>query len=159
MSGYKNADSAVQRGIEKYLLEEFKKETGFTKLDSEDKKEIEINETTKIVPDFYSDEYKIIGEIHTHQGALKPSQKHKIANDILKMLLFDKMKGVEYQKFIVVCSENERKQLEESNSFLCLACKAFEITIKKYELTAELENKLAETVEKQNMYGKKSYDE
>ena len=33
-----------------------------------------------IRPDFYSDKYRIIGEIHAHIGKLKPAQSH---NDVV----------------------------------------------------------------------------
>ena len=65
------------------------------------------NEYTYIQPDFYSAERCIIGEIFAHVGKPKKAQDNKIANDILKMLLLEKISGKHYRKIIVVCDELE----------------------------------------------------
>ena len=101
-----------------------------------------------IVPDFYSEENHIIGEVHSHLGKLKPAQKHKVASDILKMILFDRDNS--YMKMIVVCSEEERDQLTGS-SYLAEAIRQFNIKIEYFELEQSLKIKLAEAMKKQNL--------
>ena len=70
------------------------------------------NEYTYIQPDFYSAEYCVIGEIFAHIGKPKKAQDNKIANDILKMLLLEKISGRYYRKIIVVCDEVEERKLK-----------------------------------------------
>ena len=50
-----------------------------------------------IQPDFFSEENGIIGEIFTHIGKTKKAQENKISNDILKMLLLEKVRGKTYR--------------------------------------------------------------
>ena len=70
------------------------------------------NEYTYIQPDFYSAEHCVIGEIFAHIGKPKKAQDNKIANDILKMLLLEKISGRYYRKIIVVCDEVEERKLK-----------------------------------------------
>ena len=60
------------------------------------------NAFTYIQPDFYSEEEYIIGEIFAHIGKHKKAQDNKIANNILKMLLFEKKTNKQYRKIVVV---------------------------------------------------------
>lgn len=69
------------------------------------------NAFTYIQPDFYSEENRIIGEIFAHIGKPKKAQDNKIANDILKMLLLEKITGNQYRKIIAICDESEEKKL------------------------------------------------
>jgi hypothetical protein len=109
--------------------------------------------TVYIKPDFYSEEKRIVGEIHTHKGRLKPAQRHKVAGDVLKMLLLDKVHDTTYTKYIVVCSDEEEKQLK-GDSHLAFTLKTFKIEVKKITLSEELDKKLEETMKNQDMYGK-----
>ena len=59
------------------------------------------NEYTYIQPDFYSAEHCIVGEIFAHIGKPKKAQDNKIANDILKMLLLEKITGKQYKKSLL----------------------------------------------------------
>ena len=60
------------------------------------------NKYTYIQPDFYSAEHRVVGEIFAHIGKPKKAQDNKIANDILKMLLLEKLSGKNYRKIIGV---------------------------------------------------------
>ena len=59
------------------------------------------NEYTYIQPDFYSAEHCIVGEMFAHIGKPKKAQDNKIANDILKMLLLEKITGKQYKKSLL----------------------------------------------------------
>ena len=65
---------------------------------------------TYIRPDFYSAEHCVVGEIFAHIGKPKKAQDNKIANDILKMLLLEKVKGKQHRKIIVVCDDTEKRR-------------------------------------------------
>ena len=58
----------------------------------------------------------VIGYIFAHIGKPKKAQDNKIANDILKMLLLEKIAGKHYRKIIVVCDEQEEKKLKGSSA-------------------------------------------
>jgi len=152
MAKFMNGDSSTQQEIEKYLFNKLPEELG---VKFEHNPTIYLNEekTVYIEPDFYSKEERKVGEIHTHKGRLKPAQRHKVAGDILKMLLLDKVHGTKYKKYIVVCSDEEEKQLKGS-SHLAFTLKTFEIEVKKITLSEELDKKLEETMKNQDMYGK-----
>ena len=65
---------------------------------------------TYIRPDFYSAEHCVVGEIFAHIGKPKKAQDNKIANDILKMPLLEKVKGKQHRKIIVVCDDTEKRR-------------------------------------------------
>ena len=90
MTKFMNGDSSTQQEIEEYLFNKISEELG---VKFEHNPTICLNEEKKVYiePDFYSEEERKVGEIHTHKGRLKPAQRHKVAGDILKMLLLDKV--------------------------------------------------------------------
>lgn len=95
-----------------------------------------LSEEVHIVPDLYSEKDKIVGEIFAHIGSLKVGQQHKISQDILKMLLLEKIKGVEYRKIIVVVDEKIEEYLK-GKSFIAESIRQFGIDIKKVDLPDE----------------------
>ncbi|MFQ9703194.1 MAG: hypothetical protein ACLR0U_15560 [Enterocloster clostridioformis] len=68
-----------------------------------------------------------MGEIFSHIGKPKKAQNNKIANDILKMLLLDRITGKTYRKIIVVCDEIEWKKLNGKSLFLAETIRQFGI--------------------------------
>lgn len=112
-----------------------------------------INHTSgiKIVPDFYSEEKRIIGEIHTHMGKLKGGQPDKIASDILKMTLFEEVHGKKFSKYIVVCDEKEKEQLT-GISFLAEAIRHYDIHVLCFDIGADNYERLKATIKDQNHY-------
>ena len=108
------------------------------------------NEQTYIQPDFYSAEHYIIGEIFAHIGKPKKAQDNKIANDILKMLLFEKVSGKQYKKYIVVCDEMEKKKLSGSSA-LSECIRQFGIKILYIQIDEELRHELLTAQERQRM--------
>lgn len=109
------------------------------------------NAFTYIQPDFYSEEKRIVGEIFTHIGKPKKAQDNKIANDILKMLLLEKVTGKQYRKIIVVCDEAERRKLEDGSSALAESIRQFDIEVMYIEIDNELRNKLLNVQKRQKM--------
>ena len=103
-----------------------------------------------IVPDVYSETSLIIGEIYAHVGKLKPAQSHKIANDILKMLLLEKSTGKCYRKIIAVCDKEVMKSTK-GNSFLAEAIRQFEIDVIYLEIEENLKNQIIMAQQRQKM--------
>ncbi len=48
---------------------------------------MDLSDSRHIVPDLYLEENRIVYEIFAYIGLLKASQKHKISQDILELLL------------------------------------------------------------------------
>ena len=99
------------------------------------------NDSVHIEPDFYSEEYSIIGEIFAHIGGNKRGQSTKIANDILKMLLLEKDRGRSFRKIIVVCDEQEEKTLS-GKSALAESIRQFGIELKRVDISDELRDSI-----------------
>lgn len=152
MAKRKESDSSVQRGLEIEIFEEFKKELGNADIQHNDKLiPLKKNPKVKINPDFYSEEHRIIGEIHAHLGKLKPAQVRKVATDVLKMLLFEKDYGKKFEKYIVVCDPAEKEQLE-GDSYLAEAIKRFKVHIVCVKLTKTQKEDLERAMSAQNFY-------
>ena len=96
-----------------------------------------ISEGVHIEPDLYSEDNRIICEIFAHIGALKVGQQHKISQDILKMLLLEKSKGVEYRKVIVIVDDKVEKYLN-GKSFIAESIRQFGVEIKRIHLSDEM---------------------
>ena len=126
----KKSNSMEQTEAEKYIFSEIQKELGVSLYKNP---KVPIVGNTYIQPDFYSDEHRIIGEIFAHCGNLKVGQKHKIANDILKMLLLEKVTGYRFVKVFVVCDEEVYHSLQ-GYSALAESFTQFDIKLKYIEL-------------------------
>ena len=95
-----------------------------------------LTEGVHIVPDLYSEKDRIVGEIFAHIGSLKVGQQHKISQDILKMLLLEKAKGVKYRKLLIIVDDKIEEYLKEK-SFIAESIRQFGIEIKKIDLLGE----------------------
>ena len=95
-----------------------------------------LSEGIYIVPDLYSEKDRIVGEIFAHIGSLKVGQQHKISQDILKMLLLEKTKGVKYRKMIIIVDEKIEEYLK-GKSFIAESIRQFGIEIKRIDLSYE----------------------
>ena len=101
-------------------------------------------------PDLYSEDKYIVGEIFAHIGKPKKAQDNKIANDILKMLLLEKITGKQYRKIIVVCDLSEKKKLE-GQSVLAESIRQFGIEILYIEISEDIRNQILNAQELQKM--------
>ena len=108
------------------------------------------NTYTYIQPDFYSEEFSIVGEIFAHIGKPKKAQDNKISNDILKMLLLDKISGKQYRKIIAVCDKKEMKKLM-GQSVLAEGIRQFGVEVILVELDEDMRNKILKAQEIQRM--------
>lgn len=148
MEKYCNSSSEYQCELEKQLFKETQKRLGI-KLQANPDLLIHSDPAVSIVPDFYSHEHCIIGEIHAHAGKLKGGQPDKIASDVLKMLLHDKAMGCTFQKYIVVCSKEEHQQLT-GTSALAEAIRQFDIRIMLIPLEEKEYEELQAVMKKQD---------
>ena len=149
MEKRKKSDSKVQREIEEKVLIAIRTELNDDTLIS-DKVFWDDEKEKFVLPDFISDEGSIVGEIHAHIGRLKGAQPGKIAKDILKMLLVEKVRGCEYRKFIVVCDQEEFDQLN-GDSFLAEVIRRFKINVKLVRLDESDYERLRKSMKDQNL--------
>ena len=105
---------------------------------------------TYIQPDFYSAEHCVVGEIFAHIGKPKKAQDNKIANDILKMLLLEKVKGKQHRKIIVVCDDTEKKTLE-GKSALAESIRQFGVKIMHIKIDSEMQKQILQAQARQKM--------
>jgi len=108
------------------------------------------NAFTYIQPDFYSGSHLVIGEIFAHIGRPKKAQDNKIANDVLKMLLLEKISGKTYRKIIAVCDREEQKKLE-GTSVLAESIRQFGVEVLYVEIGEHLREQLLRAQSRQRM--------
>ncbi len=145
------SDTKQQRAAELEQIERFQKEYQLPDLRySKDEKNdwvlhFKSDPAVTIRPDFYSESAGVIGEVHTHYGKMRVGQRHKLAADILKMLAYEKDLGQKLEKYIIVCSEEEKRYLEGS-SYVAKAARMNDIHVIEYPLKGETEEKVRQAM-------------
>lgn len=115
-----------------------------------------LSEGIHVVPDLYSEKDRIVGEIFAHIGSLKVGQQHKISQDILKMLLMEKAKGVKYRKMLVIIDDKIEEYLK-GKSFIAESIRQFGIEIKKIDLLDENYEKIMNAQKRQVMVNESDF--
>ena len=113
-------------------------------------------EGVHIVPDLYSEKDRIVGEIFAHIGSLKVGQQHKISQDILKMLLLEKIKGVKYRKMLVIVDDTIEEYLK-GKSFIAESIRQFGIEIRIIDLPDEIHEIVLKAQRRQVMVNKDGF--
>ena len=149
MADLHKSSSHVQMQAEEVIFQKVEEMLGIS-LEKNRKLYLADNAFTYIQPDFYSEDSKIIGEIFAHIGKPKKAQDNKIANDVLKMLLLEKITGHQYRKMIVVCDAAEQKKLH-GQSALAESIRQFGIEIMYIELDDNMRNQIIKAQELQKM--------
>lgn len=149
MSDSKKSSSIEQMSAEREIFAIVERKLQ-VKLEQNPKLYISDNKYTYIQPDFYSGKELVIGEIFAHIGEPKKAQGNKIANDILKMILLEKISGKKYRKIIAVCDETELKKLK-GKSVLSESIRQFGIELLCVDVSDELRLKIVKAQERQKM--------
>ncbi len=144
-----DSSSEFQTNLEEMLFYKIKESLGSTSLSRNVILTVNQSGGVHVVPDFYSEEEHIIGEIHSHAGKLKSAQLHKIASDVLKMLLYEKTSGLNFDKYIVVCDKEEYDQLL-GKSALAESLRCFGVTVLLFELDNETREQLRKVMNAQS---------
>lgn len=144
MESREKSSSTEQQEAKQVIFEKVKQ---WLKIDLKENAKIFVGDTY-MQPDFYSGEDGVIGEIFGHIGKPKKAQDNKIANDILKMLLLEKLEKRTYRKIIVVCDEEEWKKIT-GTSILAECIRQFDVEVKRIEIEPDLRAKLAAAQERQ----------
>lgn len=144
------SDSSVQQTLEEEMIKKFEEKVGHAGLQNSKLVCLSRYPDVSIKPDIFSQGHRIIGEVHAHLGKMKPAQKHKIANDILKMIAFEKDQGVDYYKYIVVCSDDEARYLN-GDSYIGAIINMYGIRVVSVDLTDQQKAQLAHTIKRQDI--------
>ena len=150
MNNPKNSNSDMQQQAERIIFEHVRSWLGIQDLERNPTILLTDAPYPRIEPDFYSKKHRIVGEIFAHVGAPKRGQHNKISNDILKMLLLDKMTGKTHRKIIVVCDEKEEESLR-GKSALAECIRQFAIELRRIDLDAEIRSRIILAQEQQVM--------
>ena len=149
MNSTHKSDSSEQLQAERVIFSMIEQRLG-VKLEQNRKIFLADNSHTYIQPDFYSESDRIIGEIFAHIGKPKKAQDNKIANDILKMLLLEKITKEQYRKLIVVCDAAELKKLH-GLSALAESIRQFNIEVLYVEIDENTREQIIEAQQRQRM--------
>lgn len=136
-----------QQEAEKYLSLELEKWIGCT---LEKNARVYLANGVHIEPDLYSEKEKTVCEIYAHIGKLKVGQQHKISQDILKMILLEKSRGVTYRKIIITLDDEVEKFLK-GKSFIAESIRQFGIEIKRVEISKEMKEQIVTAQKRQVM--------
>ena len=150
MSSKHCSNSELQVEIEKIQIKKLEKELNYSDLSNDAFVYFKHDDGSKIKPDIYSEKHHIIGEVYTHLGKLKPSQMHKVTSDILKLILFNKDSGSNFEMYYVVCDETV-KDCMLKNSVIRNAVRLYEIHVACFPLDESMKEKLKETMKKQDL--------
>lgn len=146
MESREKSNSFEQQMAEQIIFEKVK---NWLNKDLKENEKILVGKTY-MQPDFYSKKDGIIGEIFAHIRKPKKGQDNKIANDILKMLLLEKLEKRTYRKIIVVCDEQEREKLK--GTFVLAECiSQFDIEVKMIDIETDLRTMLIAAQKRQRM--------
>lgn len=149
MSDTEKSRSLEQVEAEKFIFREVKNKLGI-ELKKNEKIFLLDNQHTYIQPDFFSEEHRIIGEIFAHIGKPKKAQDNKIANDILKMLTYEKVFNVEMRKILAVCDEQEYEKLKGS-SVLAESIRRFGVEVMLVPISEDMRMRLEIAQRRQKM--------
>ena len=116
MNEFHKSSSHIQIQAEELIFGEVEKLLDI-KLDKNPKIYLADNAFTYIQPDFYSEKENVIGEIFAHIGKPKKAQDNKIANDVLKMLLLEKITGMNRFFEKIVLKKCEKNNIMKRGSY------------------------------------------
>lgn len=149
MSNTYKSSSTEQMQAEEYIFKKVEEKLQIS-LDRNKKIFLADNSYTYMQPDFISEKELIVGEIFAHIGKPKKAQDNKISNDILKMLLLERVTGNNYRKVIVVCDKEEEKKLK-GLSVLAESIRQFDIEVIRIEIDEALQEKICNAQKRQKM--------
>lgn len=149
MSNTYKSSSTEQMQAEEYIFKKVEEKLQIS-LDRNKKIFLADNSYTYMQPDFISEKELIVGEIFAHIGKPKKAQDNKISNDILKMLLLERVTGNNYRKVIVVCDKEEEKKLK-GLSVLAESIRQFDIEVIRIEIDEAMKEKICNAQKRQKM--------
>lgn len=138
------SDSTEQVQAQKEILQLINQECN---LDLTSKK-ILIDETLFQV-DGFSEDPPILCEIYARIGKMKVAQHNKIAKDILKMLLIEKMKDQQFRKIIAFADEEAAHPFLDSESWYSKLKDNFNVEIFIVQIADELRYNLIQAQKRQ----------
>jgi hypothetical protein len=140
------SSSKVQQEAEEVILRLTEKKLGL--FDGELQPQRVLVKNALVNLDGYSEKEGILCEVYARIGKLKSAQKHKVTNDIMKMLLVDKVLGVKHKKVIAICDEEIEQNLR-GKGWNSLAIEEYGIEIIRVEIVSELTDNILQVQKRQ----------
>lgn len=97
-----SSDSSEQQRAESVLLENLSRELGISLAPER----ITVGDGVHIIVDGFNREARIFCEVSAHIGSTKGAQRHKIARDILKMIMAEESLGGDWRKILCFADDN-----------------------------------------------------
>lgn len=136
------SDSSVQMKSEKVILAKLEELLNLPK-DSIETEVIKLNSRSTVEIDGFNKEHGIMVEVFSRIGKPKAAHQEKIANDILKLMMIEKIHEKSYRKIMAVCDEEIEKYML-GNSWKAHALRLFEFEVVNVDVGIELRNQIIE---------------
>lgn len=146
------SDSKTQRDSEKIILSCMESIMNL-KEGSLVSEKIRLNDKVFIEIDGFHEEEGIMVEVFSRIGKPKPAHYEKIANDILKLVMVEKLHETKYRKILAVCDDSVEKYLL-GNSWKAHAVKVFDFEVMNVKIPDELKSEIMNAQELQNQGNK-----
>ena len=145
------SNSDIQMKSEKVNLRILEKELNLP-AESLVTREIQINDRSKVEIDGLNEDLSIMVEVFSRVGNLKPAHYEKIANDIMKLVMVEKIQGKTYRKILAVCDEAVEKYML-GTSWKAHAIKVFDFEVMNIDVGMVLKNEIlhAQMLQKEGM--------
>ncbi|MGA2137763.1 MAG: hypothetical protein ABSH14_02775 [Verrucomicrobiia bacterium] len=93
------------------------------------RKQLLLNCGARVELDGFDEKERIVCEVYAHIGPLKPGQVHKVASDILKMLLVERDQGGDGWHKVYCFADKAAAQQLSGDSWLARAAKRFGVEV------------------------------
>jgi len=140
------SDSTVQIEAEPVIIQALEQKLG---LDCNTLKPAKLElKDTHVEIDGYSAELSILCEVYAHIGKLKVAQTYKPINDVMKMLLIEKVTNKKYRKIFAVCDYEVEKQLKNTG-WKAIALQEYDIEVIRVDISEKICQKIKEAQKRQ----------
>lgn len=134
------SDSSTQLKAEKVMLNMLEERFELNAGDLSSEK-IKLSDKVSVEIDGYNEEHGIMIEVFARMGKLKAAHYEKIANDILKLVMVEKLHNREYRKILAVCGDEVERYLL-GKSWKAHAVDIFNFEVIKVDIPFELKEEI-----------------
>lgn len=140
------SNSSVQQEAEGYIINALEQKLGFLQ-GTLKPKTISLG-TTSVKVDAYNEREGIICEVYAHIGKLKSAQANKPINDVMKMLVIERITKKKYRKIFAVCDIEVENQLNNSG-WKAIAFKEFGVEVVRVNIDEMMRQRIIEAQHRQ----------
>ncbi len=107
------------------------------------------NDKVFVEIDGYNEEHGVMVEVFARMNPPKPAHYEKIANDILKLIMVEKLHNRKYRKVLAVCGDEVEKYLL-GKSWKAHAVNMYDFEVIKIDIPLELKEEILAAQGRQN---------